>query len=218
MCFLYLYSLTNLLPEIVGSGSSHTTWRMSRWRTASAVTMHHTQCNAGCESHYERCREIMHDGSDLCLTIVVCHHYTTVHSTIMAGKLCAFITQFAGKVLAIDNWRISATFDVHQKHTFDVSRSGGCSTRNILRWELTFKGTLIKFLCFLTKRTFYHFFFVCFSIFQAMRFILHLDNQFGRTEREIAIVEFLIYYVYIFSTLCAIHHIRCSCISEKLKS
>ena len=102
---------------------------MSRWWRAPAVTVHHTQRDASRESHYERRREEVHDGSDLCLAIIVRHHYATVHPAIMARKLRAFVTQLAGEVLAIDYRRISATLDVHQQHRLDVPRRGHCSTK-----------------------------------------------------------------------------------------
>lgn len=127
-----LLILTNQLPEIVALGSSHAAWRMSRGRRASAVTVHHTQRDAGRESHYERRGEEVHNDGDLCLAIIVRHHYTTVHPAIMAGKFRALVTQLAGEVLAVDCRRVSAALDVHQQHRLDVPRGGYCSTRDIL--------------------------------------------------------------------------------------
>lgn len=86
---------------------------MPRRRRAPAVTVHHTQRDAGRESHYERCREEVHDGSDLCLAIIVRQHYATVHPAVMAGKPRALVTQLAGEVHAVDHRRISAALDVH---------------------------------------------------------------------------------------------------------
>lgn len=114
------------LPEIVGPGSSHAARRVSRRRRASAVTVHHTQRDAGRESHYERRREEVHDGSDLRLAIIVRQHYATVHPAIMAGKLGALVTQLAGEVRAIDYRGVSAALDVHQEHRLDVPRGGHC--------------------------------------------------------------------------------------------
>lgn len=110
---------------------------MSRWRRAPAVTVHHTQRDAGRESHYERRREEVHDSSDLCLAIIVCHHYATIHPAIMAGKLRALVTQLAGEVLAIDYRRISAALDVHQQHRLDISRGGHCSTKRCFTAEIS---------------------------------------------------------------------------------
>lgn len=75
--------------------------------------MHHTQRDAGRESHYERRREEVHDGSDLCFTIIVRHHYTAVHAAVVAGEPRALVPQLAGEVLAVDHRRVSAALDVY---------------------------------------------------------------------------------------------------------
>lgn len=105
---------------------------MSRGRRASAVTVHHTQRDAGRESHYKGRREEVHNDGDLCLAIIVRHHYTTIHPAIMAGKPRALVTQLAGEVVAVDCRRVPAALDVHQEHRLDVARGGHCSTRDIL--------------------------------------------------------------------------------------
>lgn len=127
------------LPEVVAPGSSHAAWRMSRWRRAPAVTVHHTQRDAGRESHYERRSEEVHDDSDLCLAIIVRQHYATIHPAIMAGKLRALVTQLAGEVLAIDCRRISAALDVDQQHRLDVPRRGHCSTKRRFTAEINIR-------------------------------------------------------------------------------
>lgn len=99
--------------------------------------MHHTQRDAGRESHYERRREEVHDGSDLCLAIIVRQHYATVHPAIMTGKLGALVTQLAGEVLAIDCRWISTALDVHQQHRLDVPRGGHCSTKRYFTAEIS---------------------------------------------------------------------------------
>lgn len=109
---------------------------MSRWRRAPAVTVHHTQHDAGRESHYERRREEVHDDSDLCLAIIVRQHYATVHPAVMAGELRALVTQLASEVLAIDYRRISAALDVHQQHRLDIPRGGHCSTKRYFTAEI----------------------------------------------------------------------------------
>jgi len=108
---------------------------MSRWRRAPAVTVHHTQRDAGRESHYERRREEVHDGSD-----------ATVHPAIMAGKLRALVTQLAGEVLAIDYWRISATLDVHQQHRLDVPRGRLCLTKRYFTADISIREIWIFML------------------------------------------------------------------------
>lgn len=86
---------------------------MPWWRTAPAVTVHHTQSDAGRESHYERRREEVNDGGDLRLAIIVRHHYTAVHAAVMAGELRTLVAQFASEVFAVYDRRIAATLDVH---------------------------------------------------------------------------------------------------------
>lgn len=79
------------LPEIVAPASSHSSRRMPwRW-TAPAVTVHHTQSDAGRESHYERRCEEVYDGGDLRLAVIVRHHYAAVHAAVMAREFRAFV-------------------------------------------------------------------------------------------------------------------------------
>lgn len=112
-----------MLPEIVASGSLDASRRMSwRW-AASAVTMHHTQSDAGRESHYERRREEVYDSGDLRLAVIVRHHYAAVHSAVMAGKFRTLVAQFASEVLAVDDRRVAAPFNVHQEHCLHVAWS-----------------------------------------------------------------------------------------------
>lgn len=114
------------LPEIVAPASSDSSRRMPwRW-TAPAVTVHHTQSDAGRESHYERRREEVYDGGDLRLAVIVRHHYAAVHAAVMAGEFRAFVAQFAGEILAVDDRRIAATFDVHQQHRLHVAWRWHC--------------------------------------------------------------------------------------------
>lgn len=96
-----------------------------RW-TAPAVTVHHTQSDAGRESHYERRREEVYDGGDLRLAVIVRHHYAAVHAAVMAGEFRAFVAQFAGEILAVDDRRIAAPFDVHQQHRLHVAWRWHC--------------------------------------------------------------------------------------------
>jgi len=109
---------------------------VSRGRRAPAVTVHHTQHDAGRDSHYERCREEVHNDGDLRLAIIVRHRYAAVHAAVMAGEPRALVTELAGEVLAVDVRRIAAALDVHQQHRLDVPRGGHCSTRDILRGGL----------------------------------------------------------------------------------
>lgn len=94
---------------------------------APAVTVHHTQSDAGRESHYERRREEVYDGGDLRFAVIVRHHYAAVHTAVMAGKFRAFVAHFAGEVLAVDDRRIAAPFDVHQKHCLHIAGSRHCT-------------------------------------------------------------------------------------------
>lgn len=99
---------------------------MSGRRTAPTVTVHHTQSDAGRESHYEWRREEVYDGGNLRLAVVVRHHYAAVHTAVMAGELRALVAQFPGEVVAVDDRWIPAPFDVHQEGRLDVTRRRHC--------------------------------------------------------------------------------------------
>lgn len=107
--------------------------RMPGWWTAPTVTVHHTQSDAGRESHYERRRQEVYDGGDLRLVVIVRHHYAAVHAAVMAGEPRALVAQFAGEVVAVDDRRIAAPFDVHQEHRLDVAWRRHCGNDNVCR-------------------------------------------------------------------------------------
>lgn len=74
----------------------------------------------------------MYDGGDLRLAVIVRHHYAAVHAAVMAGEFRAFVAQFAGEVLAVDDRRIAAAFDVHQEHRLHVAWRRHCRKRKCL--------------------------------------------------------------------------------------
>ena len=126
-----------------------------RW-TAPAVTVHYTQSDAGRESHYERRREEVYDGGDLRLAVIVRHHYAAVHAAVMAGEFRAFVAQFAGEILAVDDRRIAATFDVHQQHRLHVAWRWHCRNYHNI---IVFFIYLLLLIIFLFMYHFLFFFF-----------------------------------------------------------
>ena len=100
-------------PGVFDCTPSHTASPVGPVRSTPTVAVHDAEYYRSCQGHGEGHSKVVDNNFHLFLPVVMDKNHSSVLARIITRKFCILFAVLRGKVLAIDVWRISATFDVH---------------------------------------------------------------------------------------------------------
>jgi len=100
-------------PGIFDCTPSHTASPVGPVRSTPTVAVHDAKYYRSCQGHGEGHSKVVDNNLHLFLPVVMDKDHSSVLARIITRKFCILFAVLRGKVIAVDVWRISATFDVH---------------------------------------------------------------------------------------------------------